>query len=127
MKKIKKVVVGVFALASLGSLAACKKDETSPYDVDAAAKRVMLTQDKSTAVVSEFDIPRTVVFNDISYNVEWSSNNDYAKKLRNKIEVFVNNMNRKNNIQLVLVSSYGLKKNMYSNMINKVITIDDLF
>ena len=61
------------------------------------------------------------------YDDSFEIDKEYAQKLRKKIDVFIRTTNCKNSIQLVLISSYGLKKNMYSNMINKVVCIDDLF
>ncbi len=61
------------------------------------------------------------------YNSEFEIDKEYALKLRRKIDIYRKTTNTKNTIQLVLISTYGLKKNMYSNMINRVITIEDLF
>ena len=61
------------------------------------------------------------------YNTEFEIDKDYNSKLIKKIEIFKKETKSKDSFQLVLVSTYGLKKNMYSNIINKVITVDDLF
>ena len=61
------------------------------------------------------------------YDDSFEIDKEYAQKLRKKIDIFIRTTNCKNSIQLILISSYGLKKNMYSNMINKVVCIDDMF
>lgn len=61
------------------------------------------------------------------YNNEFTIDSEYASVLRNKIQVFQDSMKKKKSIQLVLVSTYGLKKNSYSNIINRSLNIDDLF
>ena len=77
MKKFKKALVAFLALASLGSLAACNGDKTV-YDVNSAAKRVMVTEDKQE-VTGNFNVPRKVTLNGVTYDVAWKSDNDYAK------------------------------------------------
>lgn len=52
---------------------------------------------------------------------------DYDDILRNKIETFRRESKTRNAIQLVFVTTYGLKRNMYSNRIQSVVTLDDLF
>ncbi len=51
---------------------------------------------------------------------------DYWENLVNKIDAFQKENPRKS-IQLVLVTTYALKQNKYSNTINKVVTLKDLF
>jgi uncharacterized protein len=63
---------------------------------------------------------------EIKYSInEFEITKDYQEDLRNKIAVFEGNNPRKS-IQMVLITTYGLKMNMYSNIINKVLTINDL-
>lgn len=52
--------------------------------------------------------------------------NEYLN-IRNKIEVFLKSTKYKGAIQPILITTFGLKQNSYSNVINKVITLDDLF
>lgn len=52
---------------------------------------------------------------------------DYDAKLRNKIEALLNAVRNKKNVQATLVTTYGLKMNMYSNRIQRVVTMDSLF
>ena len=48
------------------------------------------------------------------YNVEFSITKEIAQKLRNKIRVFQETVNPKKHIQMVLISTYGLKHNKHS-------------
>ena len=41
--------------------------------------------------------------------------------------IFVRTTNCKKSIQLVMITTYGLKNNMYSGLINNQVTMDDLF
>lgn len=50
----------------------------------------------------------------------------YHSNLLNKIDYYQKDNLRKS-IALVLVTTYGLKSNTYSNIVNKVITLNELF
>ena len=52
---------------------------------------------------------------------------DYDLKLREKMSVLSGKIGNRKNIQLTLVTTYGLKMNLYSNRIQRVVTMDDLF
>ena len=58
---------------------------------------------------------------------EYTINKDYDLKLRNKAEVFRRATKCRDSIQLVMITTYGVKKNMYSSLINNEVTMDDLF
>ena len=51
----------------------------------------------------------------------------YADQLRNKIEMFRRESGTRNALHLTMVTTYGLKPNMYSNMVQSEVTLDDLF
>lgn len=76
MKNGKKGIIALAALASLAFFASCNSKK---YDVEGAAKRVMVNEDKSEAVTADFTVPRTVTLDGNTFNVDWSSNNEYAK------------------------------------------------
>ncbi len=76
MKNGKKGIIALAALASLAFFASCNGKK---YDVEGAAKRVMVNEDKSEAVTADFTVPRTVTLDGNTFNVDWSSNNEYAK------------------------------------------------
>ena len=58
---------------------------------------------------------------------EYSIDKDYDLKLRNKVEAFRRDTNYKGTIQIVMITTFGLKKNQYSSLIQNQIVLDDLF
>lgn len=52
---------------------------------------------------------------------------EYDAKLRNKIVVLGEKTKNKRNIQPTIVTTFELKMNMYSNRIQRVVVLDDLF
>ena len=52
---------------------------------------------------------------------------DYDERLRRKIVRFQEETRGKRNIQVTLVTTFGLKKNMYSSRVQRVVTMDALF
>lgn len=62
------------------------------------------------------------------YNKEFTINKDYAEILRQKMWRFEEITKTKKQLTWVFISTYGLKQNEHSlEMINKSLTIDDLF
>lgn len=58
---------------------------------------------------------------------EFIIDKEYDLILRNKVSSFIKVTNSKASIQLTLITTYGLKKNMYSNYITNEVTLEDLF
>ena len=58
---------------------------------------------------------------------EYEITKDYDATLKNKVAVFRDSTKTKKTIQVILITTYGLKKNSYSNYVGKVILMDDLF
>ena len=58
---------------------------------------------------------------------EYTITKDYDAKMRAKLDKLMMETGRKRNIQTVFVTTYGLKSNMYSGKVQRVITMDDLF
>jgi len=59
---------------------------------------------------------------------EYAITKDYATKLRNKVGVYKASTNTKSAVHLIMVTTYGLKKNAYSNeLVHNEITMEDLF
>lgn len=58
---------------------------------------------------------------------EYSITKEYAETLADKVNVFRNSVKTRNAIHLVMITSYGLKKNSYSGMVQNEITLDDFF
>lgn len=58
---------------------------------------------------------------------EYVIDKDYDLKLRNKIDAFRRDTSYKGTIQLVMITTFGLKKNQYSSLIQNQIVLNDLF
>ena len=58
---------------------------------------------------------------------EFSIDKDYDEKLRNKIVAVTEQTGSRKNPHMTLVTTYGLKKGIYSGRFQKVVTLDDLF
>lgn len=52
---------------------------------------------------------------------------DYDERLRRKLSALLERTSGKRNVQLILVTTFGLKMNMYSSRIQRVVTLDGLF
>ena len=49
------------------------------------------------------------------------------QSLRNKIQVFRDESETKKALHLTMITTYGVKKNMYSNSVQSQVVLDDLF
>lgn len=58
---------------------------------------------------------------------EYEINKSYNMVLRNKINSFQQGTGTKDTLQLTFISTYGLKKNMYSSLVQSEVVMDDLF
>ena len=47
--------------------------------------------------------------------------------LRNKMETFREESKTKKALQLTMITTYGVKRNMYSNRVQSEVLLDDLF
>lgn len=52
---------------------------------------------------------------------------DYEKTLRNKIDAFKRETATKKSVQLTMITTYGVKKNKYSNRVQSEVVLNDLF
>ena len=52
---------------------------------------------------------------------------DWKKKCKNKISTFSKVTNCKKTIQLVMITTFGVKRNKYSGLISTQVLLDDLF
>ena len=52
---------------------------------------------------------------------------DYHEKIRNKIESFRRMTKTRKAIQVVFVTTYGVRQNTYSSIVQGQVTLDDLF
>ena len=58
---------------------------------------------------------------------EFAVDKEYDQSMRRKISTFVNATKTKKTIQTTMITTYGLKRNMYSSVINSQVVLDDLF
>jgi AAA+ ATPase superfamily predicted ATPase len=71
---------------------------------------------------------KTVMIVEIKYyNQPFSISKSYAQNLHNKIESFRATDREDNSIMLVMLTTYGLKRNQYSSIVSSEITMDGLF
>lgn len=70
----------------------------------------------------------TINICEIKFSIDtFSIDSNYEKNLRNKVQLFVERTNMKKSIQLTLITTYGLKKNIHSGIVHKSIILDNLF
>ncbi len=58
---------------------------------------------------------------------DFAISKDYDERLRRKIVRLQEETGGKRNVQVTLVTTFGLKKNMYSSRVQRVVTLEDLF
>lgn len=58
---------------------------------------------------------------------DFAISKDYDEQLRRKIVRLQEETSGKRNVQVTLVTTFGLKKNMYSSRVQRVVTMDGLF
>ncbi|GHT07585.1 hypothetical protein AGMMS49525_16740 [Bacteroidia bacterium] len=65
---------------------------------------------------------------EIKYSkIPYSITKDYEEKLREKMEVFRQEMQPHKAIHLLMLTTFGVKQNKYYNIIQNEVTLDDLF
>ena len=60
-------------------------------------------------------------------NTDFEVKNDYEIILRNRLNWVVEHVGRRQNVQMTLVTTYGLKHGMHSGIFQRVVTLDSLF
>ncbi len=58
---------------------------------------------------------------------EFAIDKEYDLKLRNKIELFRSTTSTKKGIQLVMITTYGVKNGKYNSIVGAQVMLDDLF
>lgn len=58
---------------------------------------------------------------------EFEVDNDYEKKLRHRLQWMLDHINRKQSLQMTLVTTFGLKYGYHSGVFQQVVTLDHLF
>lgn len=70
----------------------------------------------------------TVNLCEIKYSTgEYVIDKSYDLTLRNKIEAFRTAEKKSKSIQLTMITSFGVRKNMYSGIVQNEVVLDDLF
>ena len=64
--------------------------------------------------------------------MKWASepyviDKDYDEKLRNKVAAFIRETGTRKSILVSMVTTYGVKKNMYSDAVQSQVVMGDLF
>lgn len=91
----------------------------SDRDEDISGTQIDLLIDRKDMAVSLCEIKFSVK--------EYEITKDYDMKLRSKIGTFSEVTKCRKSIQLVMITTYGVKKNMYSGLINNQVLLEDLF
>ena len=60
-------------------------------------------------------------------NTEFEVKNDYEMKLRSRLNWMIEHVSRRHNVQMTLVTTYGLKYGIHSGIFQRVVTLDSLF
>jgi len=59
--------------------------------------------------------------------MQYTITKDYEEKLREKIEVFRQEVAPRKAIHLLMLTTFGVKQNLYSGIVQNEVTLDDLF
>ena len=110
--KQKLGISGILSEESAWFVRADKENGTSGAQIDLLIKRR----------------DRVITICEIKFsNGEYLITKDYDLNLRNKVELFKTKTNCKESIQLVMLTTYGVKQNEYSSVIQNQVVMDDLF
>ena len=60
-------------------------------------------------------------------NTEFEVRNDYEMILRERLNWMIGHVSRRHNVQMTLVTTYGLKYGIHSGIFQRVVTLDSLF
>ncbi|MBQ7495973.1 MAG: ATP-binding protein [Bacteroidaceae bacterium] len=60
-------------------------------------------------------------------NEEFEVTKDYEMRLRSRLNWMIEHVSRRHNVQMTLVTTYGLKYGIHSGIFQRVITLDSLF
>lgn len=58
---------------------------------------------------------------------EYELTEAYCNSLQNKLSTFITHSGTRKGVSLMMITSYGLKRNQWSNSIPLQLTMDDLF
>ena len=60
-------------------------------------------------------------------NTEFEVKNDYEMKLRERLNWVMAHVSRRHNVQMTLVTTFGLKYGIHCGIFQRVVTLDSLF
>lgn len=60
-------------------------------------------------------------------NTEFEVKNDYEKKLRERLQWMIDHVSKRNNVQMTLVTTFGLKYGIHSGIFQRTVILDSLF
>jgi hypothetical protein len=58
---------------------------------------------------------------------EYAIDNTEAEKIRKRLKAYKEQTGSRNGLYMTLITTYGLKHNMHSDVVDNVITLDELF
>ena len=114
IKQIKQKIgiLGILSEESIWYIKADKKLHTSGAQVD-------LIIDRRDRVIDLCEMKFSLG--------EYSIDKDYDQKLRKRVETFRKNSKTKKAVQIVFVTTYGVETNQYISIVQKQVTLEDLF
>ncbi len=111
-----KKSLGILGVSSETSTWISKKENNEPLE-NRAQIDMLITRADNVVNICEMKYS----------NTEYSITKSYDKELRDKIDIFCKQTKTKLTPQLTLVTTYGLKQNEYSGLVQSVVTLDDLY
>ncbi len=110
-----KQKIGILGILSTESSWLVKADKK----LDTAGTQIDLIIDRRDRVINLCEMKFSLS--------EYAIDKDYDEKLRKRIETFRKNTKTKKAVQIVFVTTYGVESNQYSGIVQKQVTLDDLF
>ena len=114
IKQIKQKIgiLGVLSEESIWFIKANKKKGTSGTQID-------MIIDRRDRVIDLCEMKFSLS--------EYTIDKEYDAALRGRIETFRKNTGTKKAVQIVFITTYGVEANQYSGIVQKQVTLDDLF
>ena len=76
-------------------------------------------------MAEDYGVSRNAIFNQVHSVI--IKLEEYEEKLRNKLFVFKGATGTKKALQLVMITTYGVKQNIHSGIVSAQLTLDNLF
>ena len=88
-------------------------------DVESDGAQIDLLIDRNDQVINLCEMKFSIS--------EYTITSDYEQNLRRKKNVFISETNTRKALHITMITTYGLKRNMYSDIVQKEVTLEDLF